>query len=49
MIRPDGKHGHSGAGPLDHGRKKRWGQDRPVNHDSDLLADDLVVRRRVID
>jgi hypothetical protein len=34
----DGKHCHDGSSPLDHGRKKRWGNDRPVDHDSGFLA-----------
>jgi hypothetical protein len=35
---PDGKHSGDGSSPLDHGRKKRWGKDRPVNHGSGNLA-----------
>jgi hypothetical protein len=30
----DGKHNHDGHGPLDHGSEKRWGKNRPINHDS---------------
>ena len=27
------KHGHNGSSPLDRGCEKRWGKDRPVDHD----------------
>ena len=34
----DGKYSHNGYGPLDHGREKRWVQNRPVNHDGGFLS-----------
>ena len=48
LARADGEHSHNGSSPFDNGCEKRWGQDRPVDHDGPLAATTLVCRR-VID